>query len=286
MLYPLVSVVIPCYNHEKFVQDTIQSVIDQTYSSIELIIIDDGSSDGSVLKILEMVKSCEKRFVRFKFTSRLNKGLSATLNEGLEWCEGKYISTVASDDLILKNKTKIQVEFLEKNKEVVAVFGGFTLIDKQGLPLSDHKGSGSFYNFKDIILLDSKLPAPTQMIRATSITEVGGYDSDIKIEDWYMWLKLSLVGSLYAMEDIVSSYRRHSNNSSSQLTEMHSSRMHILKQYKNSKYYEKSIKRLMWLNASEEFYYNDKNKAVSYVKMLSYDPLRTINRTLNKILHR
>ena len=89
---PLVSVVIPCYNHEQFVQDSIQSVIDQTYRNIELIIIDDGSKDGSVEKIQEMVDICEQRFTRFEFRSRPNKGLSSTLNEALEWCKGKYFS--------------------------------------------------------------------------------------------------------------------------------------------------------------------------------------------------
>jgi len=81
---PLVSVVIACYNHEFFVQDSIQSVIDQTYQNIELIIIDDGSKDGSVKKIQEMIPNCQQRFIRFEFRHRLNKGLSATLNEALE----------------------------------------------------------------------------------------------------------------------------------------------------------------------------------------------------------
>ena len=98
---PLVSVVIPCYNHEKFVQDCIQSVIDQTYPNIELIIIDDGSKDGSVEKIQEMIVACEQRFTRFEFRHRQNKGLSATLNEALEWCNGVYLSAIASD--ILEN---------------------------------------------------------------------------------------------------------------------------------------------------------------------------------------
>ena len=94
---PLVSVVIPCYNHESFVQDSIQSVIDQTYQNIELIIIDDGSKDGSVEKIKEMIPACQERFIRFEFRHRPNKGLSATLNEALEWCEGEFFSPLASD---------------------------------------------------------------------------------------------------------------------------------------------------------------------------------------------
>ena len=101
---PLVSVVIACYNHENFVQDCVQSIIDQTYENIELIIIDDGSKDGSVEKIQEMIPACKQRFVRFEFRYRPNKGLSATLNEALEWCEGTYFSPIASDDILLIKK--------------------------------------------------------------------------------------------------------------------------------------------------------------------------------------
>ena len=114
----MVSVVIPCYNHENFVQDSIQSVIDQTYQNIELIIIDDGSKDGSVEKIQEMIPACQERFIRFEFRHRLNKGLSATLNEALEWCQGIYYSAIASDDMMLPEKTKLQVEFLKENKNL------------------------------------------------------------------------------------------------------------------------------------------------------------------------
>ncbi|MGA6331370.1 glycosyltransferase family 2 protein, partial [Acinetobacter baumannii] len=104
---PLVSIVIPCYNHANFVQDCIQSVIAQTYQNIELIIIDDGSKDGSVEKIQEFIGECEKRFVRFEFRNRPNKGLSATLNEALEWCQGEYFSAIASDDMMLNDKIEI-----------------------------------------------------------------------------------------------------------------------------------------------------------------------------------
>lgn len=76
---PLVSVVIPCYNHEQFVQEAIQSVIDQDYTNIELLIIDDGSKDSSAEKIEKLIAVCKQRFNRFEFKSRANKGISATL---------------------------------------------------------------------------------------------------------------------------------------------------------------------------------------------------------------
>ena len=129
---PLVSVVIACYNHERFVQDSIQSVIDQTYQNIELIIIDDGSKDGSVKKIQEMIPTCKERFFRFEFRYRPNKGLSATLNEALVWCQGEYYSPIASDDMMLPQKIEKQINFLLKShkNKIVGIFSGYHLIDE------------------------------------------------------------------------------------------------------------------------------------------------------------
>ncbi|WP_083829471.1 glycosyltransferase family A protein [Oceanimonas sp. GK1] len=99
---PLVSVVIPCYNHAQFVQESIQSVIDQDYENIELIIIDDGSKDNSVEVIQEMIPACEERFKRFEFRHRPNKGLCATLNEGIGLAAGDIIGFCSSDDILHK----------------------------------------------------------------------------------------------------------------------------------------------------------------------------------------
>jgi alpha-1,3-rhamnosyltransferase len=97
----LVSVIIPSYNHALYIEECITSVINQDYKLIELIIIDDGSTDISVDKINLLVDVCKNRFLRFKFIARENRGLAQTLNEGLQWCEGEYIQCLASDDLIL-----------------------------------------------------------------------------------------------------------------------------------------------------------------------------------------
>lgn len=212
---PLVSVVIPCYNHEKFVQDCIQSVIDQTYENIELIIIDDGSKDNSVEKIKEMVQKCKERFVRFDFRARVNKGVSSTLNEALEWCTGEYISPIASDDQMLNNKIEIQVEFLDKNTNYVAVFGGINQIDDNNKYIRTLTKKSRSYSFDDIARLDYFLQAPTQFFRLKDIIDIGGYSEEFKIEDWYSYLKLTMSGKLiYLMEDVICNYRRHANNGS------------------------------------------------------------------------
>ncbi|HKM37823.1 MAG TPA: glycosyltransferase, partial [Thiopseudomonas sp.] len=183
---PLVSIVIPCYNHAQFVQETIQSVIDQDYENIELIIIDDGSKDNSVDVIQEIIPACKERFIRFEFRFRPNKGLCATLNEALEWCEGKYYSAIASDDVMISDKCSIQVEFFIENPEYDAVFGSAYIIDNNGKLIRKNKKKSEDVTFKDLFLVKKMVSAPTQMIKLDAIKSAGEYPVGEYIEDWYM----------------------------------------------------------------------------------------------------
>lgn len=284
---PLVSVIIPCYNHENFVQDCIQSVIDQTYENIELIIIDDGSKDNSVHKIQEMTSLCDERFVQFEFRHRPNKGLCNTLNEALEWCQGEYYSVIASDDIMLKNKTAIQVEFLNKNKSVLAVFGGIKLIDENNRELSERLSQSEIYDFRKIIMHEHDLPAPTQMIRLNALREVGGYNPNILIEDWYMWLKLSSIGNLYYMNELLCLYRQHDNNISKNIIKMNQGRIDVLSNFKNSLYYDKALENIKWISASEWLRVNLFVALFNYLNILIKHPqffLATFsNRVIKKI---
>lgn len=256
---PLVSVVIPCYNHEQFVQDSIQSVIDQSYPNIELIIIDDGSKDGSVEKIQQMISLCEERFTRFEFRSRPNKGLSATLNEALDWCQGEYFAAVASDDIYLNNKINLQVSFLNENQKVVAVFGGVELIDTNNNIISTLKGTGSKYSFEQIILHRHVLYSPTQLIRLNFLKEVGCYKSGMLIEDWYMWLKLSEIGDLYCMTELLCKYRQHESNTSRNYQSMYLGRLQVLEEFKNYSLYDYAILDVEWM-----YIYDLSNKRLNF----------------------
>ena len=280
---PLVSVVIPCYNHEKFVQDSIQSVIDQTYENIELIIIDDGSKDNSVVKIEEMIDLCEKRFTRFDFRSRPNKGLSSTLNEALEWCEGKYFSPIASDDQMLNYKTSIQVKYLETNNESVAVFGGVQLIDENNRKLEKLLSKARSYSFEDIIMHRHDILAPTQMIRKEAIEKVGGYNSKLFIEDWYMWLILSRQANLFNMNEVLTLYRKHDGNSSKDFSQMHFGRFEVLNCFSDSEFYVEAVTNIKWLNTYEELIHIKQNRLKNISKLLILNPKKTSKVLIKKI---
>ncbi len=284
MLDPLVSIVIPCYNHEGFIQDSIQSVIDQTYDNIELIIIDDGSKDNSISKIQDMVDSCEQRFVRFEFRSRCNKGLSETLNEAIEWCEGEYYSAIASDDIILKDKTQIQVDFLVEHQDVSAVFGGIKLIDENNKILSTRLRDAELYSFEKIIMHKQDLPAPTQMIRLESIKKVGGYDPSLVIEDWYMWLKLIKIGNIFYINEVFSLYRQHDNNISKNLVKMQQGKLDVLSCFKDSVYYDKAIANVKWMNAYDDYRYNEANKRASFLTLFYMKPFKAANLIVKMVI--
>ena len=252
MKAPLVSIIIPCYNHEKFVQDSIRGIINQSYENVELIIIDDGSKDSSVEKIKEMVVLCEKRFTKFEFRYRPNKGLSATLNEALEWCKGEYLSSQDSDDIILPDKIEKQVKLLSDNKNVVAVFGSIYLIDEENKNIGEERIVESrLYDFKSIILNECQIFCPSQMIRSEHLKKVGGYKDGLIIEDWYMWLKLAKIGDLLVVPDFFAKYRQHDNNTIKQLDKMHRGRLDVLSFFKDSPYYEKALRNVYWLNCLE-----------------------------------
>ena len=277
---PLVSVVIPCYNHEKFVQDSIKSVIAQTYENIELIIIDDGSKDGSVEKIKEMVDICEQRFVRFEFRHRANIGLSATLNEALEWCEGKYYSAIASDDIMLKDKTRTQVEFLEQNINFVGVFGNAQEINKENEYLNNISVKSRIFTFEKILLHEENLLAPTQMLRLKTLIKSGGYNDKIILEDWYTWLSISRYGNIYSLDKKLCLYRRHENNISNNLEVMHKGRLQVLNYFKekniNPHVYKKALKRIRWINACDIFVNKKRSRFISFSRMLLADTPKTI----------
>ena len=238
---PLVSVVIPSYNHACYIRECILSVVDQDYKNIELIVIDDGSKDSSVQVIEAMRDVCEARFTRFKFIHRENRGLCNTLNQALEWCEGEYYSSLASDDVWLPFKLGKQVEYLDAHPEVVAVFGGVTLIDEHGRILRKVEKPGSF-GFKEIFLNRYFLPAPTALVRRLELQAIG-YDPLIKIEDWNMWLKLSKrsMKPLVNLRESVTLYRQHGANMSGNAGMMYEEGMKILSQFSDNVDYEQSL---------------------------------------------
>lgn len=233
---PLVSIIVPCYNHENFVFECIKSILDQDYDNIELIIIDDGSKDGSVEVIKKAIPLCEERFSEFNFIHRENKGLCKTLNEAISIAKGEYLCCLASDDVIYKDKISYQVDYLNNNPNSIGVFGGVEIIGGGRKKFLKKKSLNKF-GFEDIYLHNHLLLAPTQMLRLKNVREVGGFNEGFIIEDWSMWLALTQSqGTLDCVNKVFAKYRRHSDNMSSKFELMHKGRLQIIEFFKNKNY--------------------------------------------------
>lgn len=237
---PLVTIAIPCYNHAVFVQDSIRSVINQTYKNIELIIIDDGSTDQSVNKIKEMLIECEQRFTRFEFRDRPNKGLCNTLNEALEWAQGDYFCVIASDDQMLPEKTSLQISSFKS--DTVGVFGGVNIINNKNQILSSRVREYSETGFEDILLNKHDLPASSQMFKTEILRQVGGYNPNVKVEDWDLLLRMAKLNKkMVYMPQLLINYRKHDSNISSDNTFMYTEMIKILDQYVDEPKYAQAL---------------------------------------------
>lgn len=239
---PLVTAVIPVYNHERYVEESLRSMIAQSYENIELIVINDGSKDGSHEKVLGLVDACRQRFRRFEYRNRENRGLTNTLNEALEWAQGEYLTALASDDIALPQKVSLLVEALEKAGETAAAaFGNARIIDDDGREVvidqrekvwAVGEGSG-FDNYLDFrtdggrafnyrsaafgtfpsLLRYNYLPAMSNVVRTALVRAAGGWTVGNVSEDWEMWRKLSKERRFLYIDEPVALYRWHQSNS-------------------------------------------------------------------------
>jgi alpha-1,3-rhamnosyltransferase len=230
---PLVSVIVPSYNHEAYIENCIESVLNQTYENIELIVIDDGSTDKSKLRIAPLASKH-----RFKYISQDNAGLPATLNRGLSEARGEYVSILASDDEFLPWKIQVLVDIFQNQEQSCAViFGDADFIDQNGENLctsGQRKYQGTFISHYvnsgtkslrrvtlgtyESLVLGNYIPAMSTLIRRDAIFAVGGFDQDMLVEDWSIWLKLSKKFSFIHYPEIVAKYRVHGLNSIDTIT--------------------------------------------------------------------
>lgn len=212
---PLVSICIPVYNHRKYVEQCVRSVIAQDYPRIELIVIDDGSTDDSMAVLDTLTALCNERFERYELRHRPNKGLSNTLNEGLAWARGEYFCVIASDDAMLPRKTSTLLTYLASTPRCVGAFGGISMMDDDGNPVGNVNPAPRICSFADVFLAKVKLLAPANLLRTAAVRQVGGFNPDVKVEDWDMWLRMTHRGEeLHIVGEIVSRYRRHDSNTS------------------------------------------------------------------------
>lgn len=217
----LVSILVPCYNHSKYILDCLNSIAAQTYYPIELIIVDDGSRDGSPKIIEEWVAKTGGRFPRLSFDATANRGITRTLASMLERANGKYIALCASDDRLNSDSVARRVAAFGADESVGMVFGRATLIDTDSNVLNDDAArflyGASSAKLSSPLVGDElfyrwSLVGPVSMYRAGVLTSVGGIDTNYAVEDRNLFLRLVLSTQIRFISATVAHYRYHPTN--------------------------------------------------------------------------
>ncbi|AFZ22780.1 glycosyl transferase [Cylindrospermum stagnale PCC 7417] len=185
---PKVSVIIPAYNAMTYLPETLESVLRQTFTNFEVLIIDDGSSDNIVEWASQLTDS------RVKFISQNNQGSSAARNAGIINSSGDYIAFLDADDLWQPTKLEKQVHILEENPEAGLVYTWTALINHQGIPTGRiFANDAESYVWENLIKHNIVECGSVAMVRCCCFENVGVFDQNLHsyVEDWDMWLRIA-----------------------------------------------------------------------------------------------
>lgn len=207
---PLVSVVIPMYNKEPYINRTLSSVINQDYKWLELILIDDGSTDNGYAIVRNHLLSFPNRFHRVVVKKRENLGMTRTKNEGVEIASGEYVAFLDADDLWAQDKISKQVEFLRLNKHIDFVLCNYVVLTQKLLGTRCVSFTPLDVKVVSWLMLTGfgGLPESTGLVRRSSFINLGGFDPRME-----MWAALDLtyrflsLGRLGSVRDYLCGYR-------------------------------------------------------------------------------
>ena len=203
---PLVTVIVPAYNHEKYVIECLDSIYNQTYKNFQWIVVDDKSQDSTP----NILKDKQSKYGYHLILHEENKGLSATLTEVLSLhAEGRYIAICASDDFWCKDKLERQVEYLEHHPECAIVFGKMHYVDTSSKMLPEKKYTQNYrggYIFNEIITQKFHPPV-NYMYRHDILRRLGYFKAGVIAEDFYMNCLISHEYNFGYIDDYLGFYR-------------------------------------------------------------------------------
>lgn len=203
---PRVTVLMSVYNGEKYLNEAIDSILSQTYTDFEFLIIDDGSTD----RTSDILNSYDDPRIRI-VTNKENIGLTKSLNRGLKLSQGEYIARMDADDISLPERFEKQISFLEHHSDVVLVGTAKWIIDKKGNVLYGDTPplEPSYRN----LLNSNQIVHGSVMIRRDILLEYNGYDERFrKCQDYALWLQISKKYRLYNIPQFLYKLRLHDNN--------------------------------------------------------------------------
>jgi hypothetical protein len=201
---PLVSVILPVYNGGIYLHAAISCILDQAYQKIEIIIIDDGSSDDSEYTIRSFNDP------RIKFIKQANQGLAATLNRGIALARGKYIARQDQDDLSNPDRISLQVAYMEDHPDCVLLGSWAQIMEVDRLVERFHRHPVDEFMLRYQLLFNNPFVHSSVLLRRSALLEVGGYTTDPERqppEDYELWSRLSRIGSVANIGEVLQTYR-------------------------------------------------------------------------------
>lgn len=237
---PTVSVIVTAFNRAKFLSETIQSVLNQTFNDIELLIIDDGSTDNTS----DVVNSFSDARIKYYFQE--NSGQNAAKNRGFLLAKGKYITILDSDDVMKPQKLEKQVTLLEQNNDCGVCFTGVDVIDENGhfvksLPLLKQKGDFLIYLLEKNYLYNGS----NALYRRECLEKTGLFSEKVqRMTDWDLYLRMALYYKFDYIDENLLNYRVHSNNMSMGFKNYERAGFTILKRIFSNKDFPKELRSL------------------------------------------
>ena len=207
---PVISVLMPAYNSQRYVGAAVESVLAQTFTDFELILVDDGSSDGT----LDILKKFAARDPRVRLISRPNTGIVAALNDAIAAARGEFFARMDSDDICEPTRLQIQLDYMREHPDCVLLGTNVMLMDGDGARIGPMPDVCSGHDRIDHALLRRGWPIvhPAVMMRADAVRKVGGYIGKCPNEDHDIFLRLAEIGQVENLPQVLLHYRKHASS--------------------------------------------------------------------------
>lgn len=269
---PLVSIIAPCYNAEKYLEAALDSIYAQDYGNFEVIIVDDGSTDNSV----GMLQALQSKY-DFQLYSHSNQGVSAALNLGLTYAKGVYVSTPDLDDIMLPSSVRVRAQYLDEHPEVGCVGALIIYMDSDGNDTKSQKLDGiKALSFDDILADALVVGAPVSLYRMDALKAANFYDPEIRVQDFQITLRIAYQGfGVHVLPVSVTRYRRHPNNLSRRYKVLLDADLRTIAPYQSHPAYGKALTAII-NKALKYAVVSDKQHAWSLLRSI---PIRQFNKT-------
>ena len=216
----IVSVIVPVYNGVHFIEKTLNHILNQTYTHIEVILVNDGSSDDSA----NLINRLKKKDSRIKVFHKKNGGVADARNFGIKKASGEFIAFCDQDDIWHADKLEKQVP-LFKNKNTGMVYCG-TITSYLGTNIKKEEDFSGFVkgNIFNVLVKGNFIPCCSVIVRKSVLNKVDNFDPDkslMGVDDWHVWLKIALISEIDFVKENLCTYNFHQNNYSSNEEKMH-----------------------------------------------------------------